>query len=489
MDEKKGSGYMDFSVTVIVHNFFNTAKRLIWIVLVLALLVGGLQFYRVNRSYVPKYASSVVFSVKANFSSTTDIEGSSAYLDSNAALALSQTFPYVIGSENTRMLLQMALGTETIPASISATSTAESALFTMTATGKDPEDVYNVLMAAISIYPQAASSILGDTQIIIISQPLGPSDTPINRNNAASSARTYGFIVFVAGVIAIFLFSLTRKTVHSAEDLRKLVNLPCLAYIPTVRLKKRSSKASLSITITNPHMESAFSESIRSLRVKLQKALTRENAQILLVTSTIPDEGKSTVAVNVALSLAAEKKRVILIDGDLRNQSLKAAVGLEQPSDGLVEVLTGTSQNFRLLSVPNSTLLLLSGDRTTDRPQPLLDSARMRQLLTMLREKLDYIIIDTPPAGILSDAATVAKYADAALYVVRQDTASTSQILDSIQNFAASDCKILGCVLNQTQTGTTRYGYSSKYAGKYASYGDDAAGYRQHLSEDADVKK
>ena len=117
--------------------------------------------------------------------------------------------------------------------------------------------------------------------------------------------------------------------------------------------------------------------------------------------------------------------------------------------------------------MPNSTLLLLSGDETTDRPQPLLDTPRLRQVLELLRSKLDYIIIDTPPAGILSDAATFAKYADATLYVVRQDLASTAQILNSIQTLAASDVELIGCVLNQTQAGTNRYGYGSKYHSGY----------------------
>ena len=85
---------------------------------------------------------------------------------------------------------------------------------------------------------------------------------------------------------------------------------------------------------------------------------------------------------------------------------------------------------------------------------------------------MDYIIIDTPPTGILSDAATIAKYADCALYVVRQDQASTTQIFNALQTLNSVEIPILGCVLNHTQAGTTRYGYGSKYSGSYGySYG------------------
>lgn len=467
MEEERSSSGLEINFAVILHNFINAAKRLAWIGLILALVVGSFQYYRVDSSYSPVYSSSVVFSVQASYASTTDIGNRSNWLDNSAAASLSQTFPYIIRSENTRMLLELELG-RSIPAnSITATSTADTGLFTMTATANAPQDAFDIMNAAITIYPQAASSILGDTQIHIINIPLEPPTTPDNANNALSSALTYAAITFVVCVLVIFLLSLTRKTVHAAEDLRKLVNLKCLAYIPAVKLKKRTKKANLTLTITNPRVNSAFNEAIRNLRVRLQKILKEKDAKVLLVTSTLPNEGKTTVSVNLALSLASEGKRVILIDGDLRKQSLKASIGLSDPSDGLVEILSGTTKNFRLLNVPNSTLLLLSGDETTDQPQPLLDTPRMQQVLDLLRERLDYIIIDTPPAGILSDAATIAKYADATLYIVRQDLASTAQILNSIQALSANDVELIGCVLNQTQAGTTRYGYGSKYHSGY----------------------
>ena len=121
-------------------------------------------------------------------------------------------------------------------------------------------------------------------------------------------------------------------------------------------------------------------------------------------------------------------------------------------------MLSGSAQNARLLTVPGSSLLLLSGDKTDEQPQRLLDCDKMCRLMALLRTKLDYVIIDSPPAGILSDAATIASSVDAALYVVRQDLASAGQIQDSIQALAAGGVDLLGCVLNCTPAGTTRRG-------------------------------
>ena len=471
MNENKTSLLPDFNLAVILHNFYNALKRLIWFAVILALAVGGVVFFKTDRSYVPHYSSSVVFSVHASYATTSDIIGHSAWLDSNAAESLSQTFPYIIRSENTRMLLQMELG-HPVSGSITAVATADAGLFTMTATSDDPQEAFDLMKAAITVYPQAASNVLGDTQIYIINEPLFPPTTPDNSNTAFSTALLFAGPTFLIAVAAIFLLSLTRKTVHSAEDLRKLVNMKCLAYIPSIKMKKHSNQSNLTLTITNPRVNSTFNESLRNLRIKIQRILEEHHHQILLVTSTLPNEGKTTIATNLALSLAQEGKQVILIDGDLRKQSLKETIGVTDPSDGLVDILSGNNENFRLLNVPHSTLLLLCGDQTTDQPQPLIDTPRMKQVLDLLRKRLDYIIIDSPPAGILSDAATIAKYADATLYVVRQDMASTAQIVNSIQTLSSNDANLIGCALNRTQAGTTRYGYGSKYNAGYGySYG------------------
>ena len=470
-ENKSSSGILDFNLAVVLHNFYGAAKRLIWFAIALAVAAGVFSYYRTNRSYSPTYSSSVVFSVHASYATTTDIISHSAWLDGNAAQMLSQTFPYIIRSENTRMLLQLELG-RPVNGSVTAFATADAGLFTMTATSSKPQDAFDLMNAAITVYPQAASNVLGDTQIYIINRPLAPPTSPDNTNDALSVGVKTAVPVFLLGLVGIFLLSLMRKTVHSAEDLRKLVSLKCLAYIPSVRMKKHSNQSNLTLTITNPRVNSTFNESIRNLRIKVQKILWDKDEQVLLITSTLPNEGKTTVATNLALSLAQEGKKVILIDGDLRKQSLKETIGVTDPSDGLADLLSGTSDNFRLLTVPNSTLLLLSGDQTVDQPQALIDTPRMTQVIDILRERMDYIIIDSPPAGILSDAATLAKYADATLYIVRQDMASTQQIVTSIQTLTTNDINLIGCVLNQTQAGTTRYGYGSKYNAGYGySYG------------------
>lgn len=460
-------GALNFNLSVIWHNFLLAAKHFLWIPVILAILMSVFMYYRSQVVLTPNYTCKAVFAVSANYSSSTDILSYNYYYDGAASSQLSTTFPYILRSDDMMMRIRQDLNMAYIPATVSANSVTDAGLFILTVTAKSPDLAYKVADSIIRVYPEAAVKVLGDTQITMIDPPTKPENPDEMHQSKLPPIKGF-FIGLLLGFLIVLAISLMRKTVHSAEDLRTLCNLSCLAYVPQVRFKKRSSLENQKVTITNAKTGTDFKEAIRTLRLKSIKALgEKRGCKTILVTSTLPHEGKTTISVNLALALAAEGNRTILIDADLRTQSLKGNFGITQPSEGLVELLGNKAKQFRLLNVPKSTLLLLSGDETTDTPQRLLDSHRMEKIMASLREQLDYIIIDTPPAGILSDAATLAKYVDGAIYVVRQDLANTSQIFDSIQTLSNSDMRLIGSVLNATQAGTNQYGYGSKYGYGY----------------------
>lgn len=496
--DSQQSGAMSLNLSVIWHNFILAAKHLLWLPVIFAIISSALMFYRSKTVLTPTYTCKAVFAVSANYASSTDILSYNYYYDNIAASQLSSTFPYIMRSDAMKMYIMQDLGMNYIPAQVSAASVTDAGLFVLNVSASTPENAFRVANSVIRVYPQAATAVLGDTQITMIDAPVMP--TAPDSQKAARVPLLKGFLMgLAAGFAVILAISLMRKTVHSAEDMRTLCNLSCLAYVPQVRFKKRSSTENQKVTILNAKTGTDFKESIRTLRLKSVKALgEKTGCKTILVTSTLPHEGKTTVSVNLALALAAEGNRTILIDADLRKQSLKGNFGIETPSEGLVELLSNKAKQFRLLNVPKSSLLLLSGDETTDSPQRLLDSRRMERIMAALRQQLDYIVIDTPPAGILSDAATLAKFVDGAIYVVRQDLANTSQIYDSIQTLSNSEMHMIGSVLNATQAGTNKYGYGSKYGYgygygpkygygygyKYGSYGYGGYGKAQGFDEE-----
>ena len=226
---------------------------------------------------------------------------------------------------------------------------------------------------------------------------------------------------------------------------------------------------------------------MRGLRIKLLRTMTEPGAQVILVTSTLPGEGKTTISANLALSLASSGLRTVLIDTDLRKQDTKAAVGVNDTRPGLPEYMTDS--NIKVASmlspVPGSSLEVICSMAAKRRPP--MNAHKLEQLIERLRPDYDYIVLDTPPCGIISDAKFICRSADAIVYVVRHDYASRNQIVDSMQELADQKAKLTGCVLNDTPavSHSKRYGYGQYGYGKYGygktgykkyGYGRDKAG-------------
>ena len=243
----------------------------------------------------------------------------------------------------------------------------------------------------------------------------------------------------------------------------------------------------LSLPLTVLGVDPDFVEAMRGLRIKLLRTMTEPGAQVILVTSTLPGEGKTTISANLALSLASSGLRTVLIDTDLRKQDTKAAVGVNDTRPGLPEYMTDSNIDVAsmLSPVPGSSLEVICSAAAKRRPP--MNAHKLEQLIERLRPDYDYIVLDTPPCGIISDAKFICRCADAIVYVVRHDYASRNQIVDSMQELADQKAKLTGCVLNDTPavSHSKRYGYGQYGYGKYGygktgykkyGYGRDKAG-------------
>lgn len=465
-----------FDFTIFIHNFLTILRRLFWLPLVLALLLGAFGYYRRVKNYSPTYEASAVYIVSSNYAETTDISRYSYIFDSRAASQLSATFPYVLETDAAKQLIYARTGTYSLPAKVTGTSMADSNIFTITARGSSAAAVRQTLEIVAEIYPQAAATILGNISLEPLEEP-DYSDAPSDKFNPTGTVIKYALLGLALGLALIALQAYLRKTVHTQEDLQRLASIPCLGVLPSVRFKERTD-ANRNVVLTNERLSESYAEAVGTMRFKLKKELERQSAQVLMITSTNPGEGKSTIAANLALSLAAQGSRVILLDADLRKPSQKTLLGITEASKGLPELIAENAGQIDPLSVPDSSLLLISGDKSADQPQRFLSSPRMRKIVESLREQMDYVIIDTPPCGILSDAASLAPLVDGVIYVVRQDFVSRSVIADSMQMLAGTDVRFVGSVLNNAERSTSKYGYGYRYG-----YGSKYGGYYGYSSK------
>ena len=482
MEAGKNQNYIDISE--LLSRFFRELKKLWLPAIIVTAAFAALFAVRAKMNYTPMYQSRAMFTVSSGYSSD-DILSYSYYYDNEAAKQLAAAFPYMLGTDVMNELVKNELGVSYINGSIRAEAVADTNLFILTVTSSDPQDAYDILEAVIASYPRVALYMVDYSQVIMKSEPTVPT-APYNSFSWKGSAVKGGMLGLGLSCLAALVLAMMRKTIFSAADLKASANVPILASVARTSAKKRRSGKGI-ISLTHAGVDPDFVEAMRGLRIKLLRAMTEPGAQVILVTSTLPGEGKTTISANLALSLASSGLRTVLIDTDLRKQDTKAAVGVNDTRPGLPEYMTDS--NIKVASmlspVPGSSLEVICS--TAAKRRPPMNAHKLEQLIERLRPDYDYIVLDTPPCGIISDAKFICRCADAIVYVVRHDYASRNQIVDSMQELADQKAKLTGCVLNDTPavSHSKRYGYGQYGYGKYGygktgykkyGYGRDKAG-------------
>lgn len=228
--------------------------------------------------------------------------------------------------------------------------------------------------------------------------------------------------------------------------------------------------------ILSPDSDFFIREAYKTLRTNAMFALAgQEGCKVVVVTSSLQSEGKSITALNLAISFAEAENRVLLIDCDLRRPKL-ARLLRKSSRAGLSNLLLDPSllDEAILPSGIERLDVILSGDIPPN-PSELLGSARMSALLTQLRERYDYVILDTPPVNMVTDAVVLAPKADGVLFVVRAGQSERGPVSHAVEQLEYAQAKLLGFVLDDVAGGGGSYGYG-KYK-KYGSYGYGRYGY------------
>lgn len=484
VEADKNQNYNYIDISELLSRFFRELKKLWLPAIIVTVAFAALFAVRAKMNYTPMYQSRAMFTVSSGYSSD-DILSYSYYYDNEAAKQLAAAFPYMLGTDVMNELVRNELGVSYINGSIRAEAVADTNLFVLTVTSSDPQDAYDILEAVIASYPRVALYMVDYSQVIMKSEPTVPT-APYNSFSWKGSAVKGGILGLGLSCLAALVLAMMRKTIFSAADLKASANVPILASVARTSAKKRRSGKGM-ISLTHAGVDPDFVEAMRGLRIKLLRTMTEPGAQVILVTSTLPGEGKTTISANLALSLASSGLRTVLIDTDLRKQDTKAAVGVNDTRPGLPEYMTDSNIDVAsmLSPVPGSSLEVICSAAAKRRPP--MNAYKLEQLIERLRPDYDYIVLDTPPCGIISDAKFICRCADAIVYVVRHDYASRNQIVDSMQELADQKAKLTGCVLKDTPavSHSKRYGYGQYGYGKYGygktgykkyGYGRDKAG-------------
>ena len=243
---------------LIFRNFLHVLKRTWWWVTLLAILVGALRYVQAQRSFVPQYTATASFSVKSGYVGTTDLVDSTQYYDNQAAEQVVSSFPYIIRSEAMQERICLALNTSWINGTVTASSIGETNIFTLTVTSTNPQDAYDILNAVIQNYPQVASFVIGGTQLSMIEEPQVPT-VPVNTFRGSRSAAKGVATGLLLGLALTLLMAIGRKTVRTADDLKRSTSVPCMGTIPAIQVKRRRKAAGSGVSILNPHLPAPLS--------------------------------------------------------------------------------------------------------------------------------------------------------------------------------------------------------------------------------------
>ena len=269
----------------------------------------------------------------------------------------------------------------------------------------------------------------------------------------------------------IYLLGLLRYRIEGREDVEMLTKIPVLADIP---LAPKSLDGELSLAVrenSNDMMEEAF----RGLRTSLRFVLS-EKENVIACTSCIPGEGKTFISTNLAMSLALLGKRVIIVGLDIRKPRLVKLFGLSSDHRGITTFLSSDSGDFQDLdkqihhAVLNPNLDVLPAGVIPPNPGELISREQLDHAIALLREHYDYVIVDTPPVGLVSDTLSAARVADMTIMVCRADYSPRNnfQLINALHH----DNKMpkITLVLNGIDLKKRKYGYYYGY-GKYSKYG------------------
>lgn len=426
--------------------------------LAVLVLCTGFLCWREYRAYQPMYRASATFTVNV----TNPLQSGIRSYNTATAEQMAKTFPYILTSGALNERVMQALQIDAMPA-VSASVLSNTNIFTLSVSSGDPQLAYDVLNAVIENYPEVAEFVVGPTVMTLLDESGLPTQ-PDNSRNYTSAVKK-GILIWLAVWLATaFILASTRTTVHSEQELRQILNLRVITALPVVRGRKKKERA-LSPRMDDSTSHSGFSESVRLMRIRAEKEMKEQNIKVLLISSATPGEGKTTIAINLADALAEAGSRVLLIDCDLRSPSVARAMNLEN-EEGLAEYLRGeTSYQNIIHRSDNPNLFMIFAGKPVSDASELFSKPECRRFLDACRGAFDYVILDTPPAALLADAAEVAEVADGAILAIRQNYAPRHKILECAQILSDSKLPIIGCVMNYV-TGSSSGGYYG-----YGSYG------------------
>lgn len=445
------------------------------IILMLSVSAALLSYIFVRSSYKPTYTvqSTYVVTQKGN---------SYAYGELTAAQSAAEKMSQILDSSILKKKVCEDLGLFTFPGTATAEVVPETNILTITMQAGSPEMAFKLLEATMNDYTVVSEYLLNNVVLEVLESPVIPTapDEALNTRKPMAKA----FLGVAAVLIGIFaVLSYLKDTIRTEKDAKNKIDAALMGVIhheeryKTIKMKIKRPKNS--ILVTNTSSSFRYVETLRKLTMKMKNKLDEKSGKVILVSSVLENEGKSTVAANVALVLAQEAEKVMLIDCDFRKPAQFKIFDKDKSElSELGEVICGREEAEHLIGRDENTgLYYIMGSNMYPDSTEMIGSDRFKAIISYLREKMEYIIIDSSPIALVADTEELLDVVDASVLVVRQHRAEISEINDAVDILNDDKDSLLGIVLNDLYDalgetmGQYGNGYGYGYGYGYGSYG------------------
>lgn len=486
----------DNELEIDLQQLFGALLNKAWLIGLVAVVCAVVTFLGTLFFITPKYTSAAMFYVNNNSMSLGDVASSITSSDISASRGLVKSYIVIL---NTRETLNDVIDYTEIDRTyaevknmISAEAVDATEIFRVVVTSPSAKEAETIANGIAYILPKRITSIIDGTSAKVVEaavQAARPSSPSYTKNTIIGlllgMVLSGGFVV---------LQTLLDTVIRKEEDITQNCKYPVLAAVPDMeapgkghsnysydRDKRHAAlQAGKKPSLMGKDMNFAAAEAYKLLRTKLQFAFADESdSHVIGISSSLSGEGKSLSAINLAYSLSQLGKRVVLIDCDMRRPTLAEKLKI-QKKPGLSNFLTGQCRIEELIQFCNirgdeNAFRVIAAGQNPPNPIELLSSERMTKFLMGLRKICDYVILDLPPVGEVSDALAVAGNTDGVLLVVRQDQCEKSILADTVRQFEFVDAKILGVVYNCAEESTGKY--NKRYYKKYYNTNHYAPGH------------
>lgn len=452
--------------------------RRFWVILFSGILVGLCALAYVKVTVRPVYTSSTKIYVLNKGENVSDVTSSDLQLGATLATDYAQLIKDRTVAEGVISELGLSMSADTLISKIDVTMPNSGRIITISVSDPDPYLASKLATTVRDVAAEHIKDVMNSEAVNVV------EDANIPQGQSMNNYKKYGQMGFMAGVVLamglIFLQYMMNDTITDEKDVEKFLNIGALGSIPLVKENGRKEKKEKVAHQATPEQSIAkvkrreepqsyeSSEAYKSLRTNLQFCGT--DKQIIVFTSCAPDEGKSTVVLNLATSLAEAEKKVLVLDADLRKSVMAARFQIEGEYKGMTHYLSGMCDLEEAINPTNQKNLdIIFAGPYPPNPSELLSGSRFHELLETAKKQYDYILIDCAPLGNVIDSAVVAKECDGSVIVVEAGVISYRFTQEIKMQLEKSGCPVLGVILNKTDIREKKY-YNHYYGKKYGKY-------------------